>query len=514
MLKIKLFFIFCFLPFCLIAHTVPSSIKNPLGKPAKSQHEQKKDQTNTHKELKSPAINPSVIKKVKDAVRTQAKDSVQKKSIKALTSSLPSASSLVSLIPNFHDFDQYQKNYSKEELEKKITSYLQKHPQIEDHYRLSKTALCIYKSLEDKKKNRPEYRLRLAFQSSRANNSSLSPFSEKADLSSSCSSQPVSTPFHPSLDQLNPIQVPQSSQVPIVQPKIELLPLKGKKIAIDPGHFGGIWASLEQRKFCHDNIYFDEGTLTFLTAKKIKTLLEKLGADVLLTRTSVGQGALNLSFYEWKAENPSNLPDKLYFHQVYNRLDLLTRAEKINQFHPDLTLILHFNAHLESSDPTSTLTPYNYHLAFVGGSFRKNELDDPISRYEFLRLLLTEDLEKSIYLASLVLKNLEKTTQVSSFQESLLIQEKDFPIYLKSVCVKIDTGLYSRNLALTRLVHSPICYGEVFCQNNLSEAKKLNLKNSLYSSRLDSVAQAYSDAIVQFFNEENSTKESFIQVKK
>jgi len=69
--------------------------------------------------------------------------------------------------------------------------------------------------------------------------------------------------------------------------------------------------------------------------------------------------------------------------------------------------------------------------------------------------------------------------------------------------MKIEEGIYARNLALTRLVHCPLSYGETLIQNNIDEC--LNLARTDFvisgmrcSSRIKEVAEAYFEGIKSY----------------
>jgi N-acetylmuramoyl-L-alanine amidase len=63
------------------------------------------------------------------------------------------------------------------------------------------------------------------------------------------------------------------------------LPLRGLRIAIDPGHIGGSYAKLEERWYqVRDTKPVAEGDLTLDTARLLHPRLEALGAEVTLLR--------------------------------------------------------------------------------------------------------------------------------------------------------------------------------------------------------------------------------------
>jgi N-acetylmuramoyl-L-alanine amidase len=353
---------------------------------------------------------------------------------------------------NFQDFDLYQDKFTQEEVEHKIKTYLEKDERIGAFYRLTPEALYI----GDLARNQTDYILRLA-------------------------------------------TTPQSS--PVQNKKT----LKGSKIAIDPGHFGGKFAKLEERFIEGPNktVLFDEGTLTYLTALLLKSLLEAEGAHVFISRPGIEKGATGDNFFAWLEKHPNHWNSKhsltKLFRTEYNRADLLTRAEKINAFSPDLTIIIHYNAHLSEQEKYDKeyLTQSNYNLVFIPGAFCANELNRPEDRYEFLRMIVTTDIERSSLLSEQI------ATQFVNHLKIPLISDES-PSYITNTCLFQQTGVYARNLALTRLIRGPLCYGETLIQNNAEEMQKLatcelTVAGRPCSVRVREVAQAYFDGIKSYF---------------
>lgn len=86
-------------------------------------------------------------------------------------------------------------------------------------------------------------------------------------------------------------------------------------------------------------------------------------------------------------------------------------------------------------------------------------------------------------------------------------------LYQANNTILIADGIYCRNLALTRRVHGPLCYGETLIQNNPEEAKRLAQENFssngiMISSRIAEVARAYFRGICEYFGLNNITLES------
>src|SRR5208283_831994 len=136
----------------------------------------------------------------------------------------------------------------------------------------------------------------------------------------------------------------------------------------------------------------------------------EIGAKVLLTKEAPGQSVYAASFADWcknefgikydndwlsdtyqekvlagftqaqkatlngSPENKVRRLKQILFRSFYNNLDLRARAEKINAFNPELTIIIHYNA-----GPGETCSS-NYNMTFIPGSFLKNELSNKAAR--------------------------------------------------------------------------------------------------------------------------------------
>jgi hypothetical protein len=360
---------------------------------------------------------------------------------------------------NFRDFDRCQQKLSKEYVTEKIRHYLQYSDEIENYFEITANALAIYASPEDKKLGKVEYALYFG--------------------------------------QEFPSFVPEFKH-----------PLSKAKIAIDPGHFGGQFARLEERYVSIELdgkiLEFDEGTLTFLTALQLKKMLEAQGATVLLTRKAIGEGAYPEPFFDWLKEHPElwekGMALSTIFLKHYNRLDLRSRAELINNFKPDLTVLIHYNAiDSELPDPRRTKpTNRNFNLVFIPGGFCKGELANPEDRYHFLRLICTQDLELSRQMAQDLVERFTKYLGVPPLKSAK-----------KEVCgfgnsLVSAEGVFCRNLCLTRLIQSPLCYGETLIQNNLNEALELSQSQTTVEGipcpqRVLDVAEAYFKTIILYY---------------
>ena len=350
----------------------------------------------------------------------------------------------------YEDFAHFQGKVSFEEALEKVHCFLKYSPEIENYYALTDQGLFLFPSLEAKKRGEHEYHLNFG--------------SEK------------------------PPQLPPKKKG-----------LKEMKIALDPGHFGGEWAGLEKRiiEITHlgKKYQFDEGTLTLSTALLLKRKLEERGAEVMITRCKRGSGAIQESFFDWLKGNPQHWRGEsslsTLFRNSYNRLDLRERANMINAFAPDFTLVIHYNA---MGSDAAEVAQHNFNLVFIPGSFCENELDSKESRIEFLRLLCSDELSQSLSLAR----------ELScSFSHHLKL-----PLYdgVMASSMQVETGIYCRNLCLTRLIRGPICYGETLIQNHPDELEMLSKQDLIVDGiscpqRVAQVADAYFEGILHYLGE-------------
>ncbi len=307
--------------------------------------------------------------------------------------------------------------------------------------------------------------------------------------------------------------------------------LKGLKVAIDPGHIGGSYAMGETESRCMtlqvdslghpDSIRLIEGNLTFFTAQILKKKLEEQGAQVILSRPDTGISALDITYKEWKRRIKNRayvdslvkedllpakdipllyrkLPDKVLFGRVFGSVDMAAIAKKFNAYKPDISVVIHYNVN-ESNIGWKHPTNRDYVMTFVGGCVVAKDLESEAGRLNFLRLLISPGIENSVKLSSKVVQHLSSDLGVP-------IAQKDDALYLSKNCLSTPAvGVYSRDLALTRLIHGTLVYGEALYQDNSMECcmlsgKGVDFKGCSISQRIDQVAQAYYEGIVDYVN--------------
>jgi N-acetylmuramoyl-L-alanine amidase len=403
-------------------------------------------------------------------------------------------------ISPYAEFDKYQKTISYEKVKGLIDGYVRLDSHFDDYLILTPEKLVVFASPEHKQMLLPEYTLFFG--------------------------------NHQQQDHKINEKVVASTEKP----------LKGLRIAIDPGHLGGELAQVEERWVAipatdgSTTYSFDEGSLAAATACCLRTKLVALGAEVMLTKEKPGQAVYEKSFTAWCQEefgvtcdadwvlpavqkkmlallrsgvipnieqrderiaellklSAIGAVDRLkqaLFRLCYNQKDLMARIEKIRSFAPDLTLVIHYNAHGRNSNTVAV--DDNYNMAFIPGGIEGSILSLERARTALVRLLVTPIIVQSHLLASCIGKAMEQELGVSLL---------NIPY---SPTISVERGVYARNLALLRSACSPICYGESLIQNNYDEAVRLAQKDFLVdgmvtSSRVEQVAEAYCKGVCEY----------------
>jgi N-acetylmuramoyl-L-alanine amidase len=385
-------------------------------------------------------------------------------------------------------------------LQRKINRYLDKENALQNYYSIKNDGIYIYADSVSKTKNASEFFLRW---SEAENFKKYSPLLLTSELHEIL----VSNSFSDSIKKVREKRKEEKKN------KI--------RIAIDPGHIAGnmemgkIENKFIRMKSDSQDISLAEGELTLATALLLKEKLEKEGMEVMLTRSKPGQTSFGKTYTEWLKKDFTKTIDSLsktneitieekqsllktkspkeIFKKFFREYDLKHRADLINSFNPDATIIIHYNVN-EKNTGWKTTTAQNFNMAFIGGSFMEDELDKPENRIEFLRLLVTDDIENSEKLCAAAIESFSKNLHVATAKTS----DAD---YLEKYSLPTGTeGVYARNLTLTRMIHGTILYGETLYMDNTSESRLLNEKaDKLQNQRVHQVADAYFEAVKKYF---------------
>jgi len=390
----------------------------------------------------------------------------------------------------------------------KINTYLDKQKALSSFYTINKRGISIYASARDKAVNSAEFHVK--WDQLESFNQFLKTYSTTTILK-----------FYQA-KKFDPVSISLNKNI---IKKDTVNKLYGLKIAIDAGHMAGDFSTGQLESKCleftcdnlsgsKDSIEIAEGMLTYATAKLLKEKLEAQGAEVFLTRPFNGCTAFGVTFEDWLKTSYKTTIDSLYkikeitlerknwllnkatkrdtFRLFFKDLELQKRAEIINNYKPDFTIIIHYNVD-ETNTGWNKPTNKNFNMAFIGGAFMSSDLSSTRKRFEFLRLLASDDLEKSIELSSSVVQNFEKNLTVKT-------AEPRDAVYLIEGCLTTPKkGVYCRNLQLTRYIHSPLVYGETLYQDNINECVLLNQETDKTKNvRVQQVAEAYFQGILNY----------------
>jgi N-acetylmuramoyl-L-alanine amidase len=263
-------------------------------------------------------------------------------------------------------------------------------------------------------------------------------------------------------------------------------PLKGLRVAIDPGHLGGDWAKMEGRFFqLGRSRPVREGDLTLAVAKKLKPQLEKLGAEVQLLRTS-SQPVTRERPKTLRDEAVADLkgtptPERiqtqseLFFYRIS---EIRERAREVNRrWKPDLVLCLHFNAEEWGEPENPQLQPRNHLHALINGCYGAKELEWDDVRSEMLAQVFERTSAEALPLTESVVGALAEETGLPPFT------------YFSSNAQRVGATayVYARNLLANRLYRAPVVFLEPYVMNSEPVWKRVQMGDYSGEKTIDGV---------------------------
>ncbi|MGZ4055643.1 MAG: hypothetical protein ACXVPM_12115, partial [Bacteroidia bacterium] len=369
----------------------------------------------------------------------------------------------------------------------KIQNYLDKENALSGYYSIDKDGIKMFASEKDKTNNKPEFSIKWE---------DLEIYKQALKMPF-CSAKDIFENYRAGKYTKDSLFCSHVSPEHYTHADTESKRLSHYKIAVDAGHIANDFETGDlEKKYIKiktdsirgrsDSTEIAEGMLTYATAKILSEKLKAEGAEIFSTRVN-GFNAFGISFDDWLTKYYASAVDSLYkegkftlsqkewllgpkaekrdkFREVFKDLELAKRAEIINNYKPDFTIIIHYNVD-ETNIGWAKPSTKDFNMTFVGGAFMKNDLSTQEKRFEFFRLLITDDIEKSILLSSAVIKNFENTLKVKT------ATIRDAKYLFKGCLPTFETGVFCRNLQLPRYVHSPLVYGETLYQDNINESK-------------------------------------------
>jgi len=266
-------------------------------------------------------------------------------------------------------------------------------------------------------------------------------------------------------------------------------PLKGIKIALDPGHIGGDWAQLEARYFkLGSDPSVEEAKLNMITCDRLAERLQADGAEIVwakhgydpvtplrpddLHREAIAALALNGGNSSSATDTPSflfgiqmpRISKHLGYHGAsatridneaallfYRVAEIRARGEVVNALHPDLTICVHYNADDWGDPDKPTLTGHSRLVIFTNGAYEKSELVYDDYKYDMLRKLLDRTAVQEERGCALV---------GQSMLDTLGYPAESYPGTYFAHHVTDVPSVYARDLLANRIYHGPVIYCE------------------------------------------------------
>jgi hypothetical protein len=269
-------------------------------------------------------------------------------------------------------------------------------------------------------------------------------------------------------------------------------PLKGIRIALDPGHIGGDWAQLEARYFkLGDDPPVEEAKLNMITCDLLAERLRADGADVVWAKhgydpvTSERPDTLHREAIAALQQGASHASEDSYLFGIrmphfsghhadinttearvdneaallfYRVAEIRARGDVVNDLHPDLTICVHYNAD-DWGDPNDPhLTSSSRLIIFTNGAYeRKSELPYDDCKYDLLRKLLDRTAVQEERGCALVGQAMLDTLKYPPEVYNHVPSSSDSPFVHHVTDVP---SVYARDLLANRIYHGPVIYCE------------------------------------------------------
>lgn len=238
-------------------------------------------------------------------------------------------------------------------------------------------------------------------------------------------------------------------------------PLKGLRIALDPGHIGGNWAQLEARYFkLGDDPSVEEAKLNLITCEALADRLQADGATIIWAKhdytpvTDKRPESLLDAAVAWMKQLHLKPNDRAAHDRAallfYRVAEIRARAEKVNPQHPDLTICVHYNADDWGNPDHPTLTEHSRLVIFLNGAYEKSELAYDDFKFDMLRKLLDRD-------AALEERGCALVGQ--EMLDTLKYPPETYTGYFARHLTDVPS-VYARDLLANRLYHGPVIYCE------------------------------------------------------
>ena len=297
-------------------------------------------------------------------------------------------------------------------------------------------------------------------------------------------------------------------------------PLAGLRIALDPGHLGGVWARMEERFLqVGESRPVVEGEMTLRVAKLLAPKLRELGAEVTSVRDALepttplrpetlraaARAELLVQGIDAPRENYDgpNDPGRAQTVQAesellfYRNAEIRQRADLVNaKLQPDLVICLHFNAEAWGDPLKPEFVPRNHLHVLVHGCYAADELRFDDQRFEMLVKLLNRSHAEELAVSESVAGALAAATQLPPYE------------YTTGNAIRTGEGRYvwARNLLASRLYQAPVVFLEPYVMNSEPVWERVQAGDydgefPLAGAPRRSIYREYADAVVEGLRE-------------
>jgi len=341
--------------------------------------------------------------------------------------------------------------------------------------------------------------------------------------------------FAPDVDNQSPLPAVYKTKAISTDPE---KPLKGLKIALDPGHIGGDWAQLEARYFkIGKDPSVEEAKLNLITCEILAEKLKADGAEIIWAKRGYEPvthlrpddlhneaiAALSLAQTNGSQTDPPSFVFGLKLPHVskrnstkatqsridyeaallfYRVAEIRARAELVNKQKPDLTICVHYNADDWGDPDKPTLTNSSRLIIFVNGCYEKKaELTYDDYKYDLMRKLLdrtaVQEMKGCALVGQEMLDTLKYPAEVYPDMPGVILKDSPSIHHVTDV-----PSVYARDLMANRLYHGPVIYCEGPYMNardayyRIIAGDYLGTKN-IHGEEVPSIYRQYATAVEQ-----------------
>jgi len=314
----------------------------------------------------------------------------------------------------------------------------------------------------------------------------------------------------------DPQTLPSPEKSPLLRQQLGATaekPLCGLRICLDPGHIGGEWSDVEERKFTIGRDRpVEEAELNCITCRWIGKQLEAAGAEVVWSRqlgvpaTALRPADLQmegiLALWERDSRKAQNLGpaglvklaqwwSELLFYRV---AEIQARATTVASLQPDLTLCVHYNAAPGGFRGARLYSNVNRIVIFVHGSYLPRELEFADIKYDLMAKLLEGSAPVEEGVGNAIAGQVVKTWNYPP---------EDYEGGREG-CRRVNANPYvwSRNLLASRLFPGPVVFVEGPYMNDRQMYRRLQAgdydgEREIEGKKCRSIYREYADIVAQ-----------------